>query len=238
MYISKFLLLSLISMISVALISGHGYSIYPMARQTLCPKGNIWWPDNGDGITDDACRAAFKYVQNKGNNPQYQFVQINEYSINIPAYAQGDSALQAAVPSALCSAYATSGSNDKSGMSIAAPWTVTTIPAAVGATHVNITYTFCATATHEPSYWEFYVSNPGFNPATTELKWSDLTKFQTFGNTANIAFSHPSCTATKGYSFNLSLPTRFANSVLLVRWQRDDPVGETFINCSDFKCVA
>ncbi|EAL70608.1 hypothetical protein DDB_G0273103 [Dictyostelium discoideum AX4] len=238
MYISKFLLLSLISMISISLINSHGYAIYPMARQQKCPKGNIWWPEDGSGITDAACRSAFQFVKAKGNNPQYQFIQSNEFSVLIPNYAQGASALKAAVPNSLCSAYATTSSNDKSGMSIVAPWTPTIIPTTANAVNVSFTYKFCATASHNPNFWEFYVSKPGFNPTTTPLTWDHLTLFQSFPNTASVSISDPSCSSTSAYIFNLNMPTRFSNAILLVRWQRVDPVGECFINCSDFKCVA
>ncbi|KAK5575261.1 hypothetical protein RB653_010518 [Dictyostelium firmibasis] len=238
MLISKYLLLSLISMISISLINSHGYAIYPMARQQKCPKDGLWWPEDGSGITDTACRSAFQFVKAKGNNPQYQFYQSNEYSVLIPNYSQGLSALKAAVPSSLCSAYATLSSNDKSGMSVVAPWTPTIIPTIANAVNVSFTYKFCATAAHEPNFWEFYVTKPGFNPSKTPLTWDNLTLFQRFPNTPSVLMSDPSCSSTKGYVFNLTMPTRFSNSILLMRWQRDDAAGECFINCSDFKCVA
>ncbi|EGC38434.1 hypothetical protein DICPUDRAFT_53299 [Dictyostelium purpureum] len=223
----------------ISLVNGHGYFVYPISRQQKCNKGagSFWWPENGDGIADPACRAAFKYVYNKGGSGQYQFTQSNEYSVLIPNYAAGASALQTAVPKALCSAGNTVSPNDKSGMSIASNWSVTQIPAANGALTKTITAKFCATASHLPSFFEFYISKPGYNPATTELKWSDLTLFQTFQNPTLISMSDPNCGASNGYSFTLNLPTRFSNAVLLTRWQRVDPVGECFISCSDFKNI-
>ncbi|EFA82167.1 enhancing factor precursor [Heterostelium album PN500] len=238
MYCSKLLL---IFVGLLALVNGHGYPIYPLSRQNTCssnPKNAIYYPENGDGITDPACRAAFKYVYNKANSAataQYQFIQTNEYSINIPNYADGYSAMTAAIKSDLCSAGQTVAPNDKSGMSIAAPWTVTSISVpSVSTKSKDIMFSYCATAPHNPSYWEFYVTKEGFDVSKNKITWNDVELITKIDDVPTITTNDPKCSVTKAYNMTITLPARFSNSVLLSRWQRVDPVGEGFYSCSDF----
>ncbi|EGG23278.1 hypothetical protein DFA_05410 [Cavenderia fasciculata] len=234
------------AIMSLSLVSGHGFMIEPKSRQFVCnsnPSNSIWWPENGDGIVDAGCKAAFKYVKARGGNAQYQFTQANEYSVNIPQYANGYSALTAAVPQYLCSANADGTGNfgDKTGMSAGVPslvggaWTVGTTyqVASTSVTSKTVNFTFCATATHSPSFWEIYITNPGVNVDTTNLTWNHVSLVQSFGNIVPVTGSWTGCPATKAYIFTVTLPTRFAKSTIISRWQRDDPVGECFINCCD-----
>ncbi|GAM27572.1 hypothetical protein SAMD00019534_107480 [Acytostelium subglobosum LB1] len=224
--------------------SGHGYSIYPPARQIVCVNNNqnsIWWPENGEGIKDQWCKNAYLHVYNKyhqSSPANTQFVQINEYSVLIPNYSQGLPALKAAVPNAICSAHAINDASqfgDKSGMSIPNTWKPTVIKALTGSNSVNITYTFCATAAHTPSYWEFYVTVPTFNGKTTEVGWDNLVFVSRVQNLMPIDGTYPGCGGSKLFKTTLTLPNRYANAgTLVARWQRIDPVGECFINCSDY----
>ena len=41
-------------------VNAHGFLESPKARQAICnADGGYWWPDDGSGIPNLACRAAF-----------------------------------------------------------------------------------------------------------------------------------------------------------------------------------
>ncbi|KAF2073665.1 hypothetical protein CYY_005015 [Polysphondylium violaceum] len=231
--------------VCVSFTNGHGYGVGSlMSRQIKCttsPSFSIWWPEDGSGIGDLGCKNAFQYVKAKTGSAdaaRYQFVQKNEYSVLIPNYAAGYSALTAAVPKSLCSAGAVSAGGqfgDKSGMSIPNTWLLNkiTVPS-TSASSKNVTFEFCATAAHNPSYWEFYVTKSGFNIKTQNLTWNDLTLIQSTPNTPAVTNTAANCESSKAYKIPITLPARYQGATLLVRWQRIDSVGECFINCSDF----
>ncbi|EGG22673.1 chitinase B [Cavenderia fasciculata] len=232
------------SVIYVSNVYGHGYLISPIARQARCknnPKNSIWWPTDGTGIQDLDCRAAFQYVKNRGSDPTYQFTQLNEFAVLIPQYQSGYSALTQAVPNNLCSAGASTPSaqfGDKSGMSIATKWTPTQYKiGSTSNTSMDITVTFCATATHNPSFWEFYITKQGVNTATKVLTWNDFEFFQSINNVAPTTGTWAGCTASKAYIMKIKVPVRLTAATLLARWQRIDSVGECFINCSDIQMI-
>lgn len=86
-----------------------------------------------------------------------------------------------------------------------------------------ITVDFLATASHDPSVWDVWMTTPGWDPATP-LTWSQL-EF----------LGRPSVTLAGGhYTFDLEVPTdRAGHHVLWIAWQRDDPAGEVFVAASD-----
>eukprot|EP01133_Synstelium_polycarpum_P006610 gene6610-7679_t len=205
-------------------------------------NNNIFYPEDGQGIKDPACSAAFQHVYKKTGNSEAartQYIQNNEYAVLIPEYAKGFSALTAAVPNNLCSAHAVNVAaqfGDKSGMSVPTIWRPNMIK--VDSTSVKsqtIDFTWCATAAHDPSYWEFYVSEPSYDYTKSMLTWDDLTLIHEAPSIPLINGNLEGCTVDKYYKLQLSLPARFNAATLLVRWQRVDPVGECFINCVDYK---
>ncbi|KAN0028596.1 hypothetical protein ACTFIV_010442 [Dictyostelium citrinum] len=223
-------------------VQSHGYSIFPPARQFVCtsnPKNSIWWPEDGSGIVDDFCREAYQYVYDRNQGQQssavVQFTQINEYAVMIPDYDTGFDALKNAVPSSLCSAGANntySNFGDKSGMSIASSWPFTELQCDSDNHMCTIDFYYCATAVHNPSYWEIYLSN-GYDPSSSELSWSDLELVAEIGNVPPTSNTHTSCPSSSAYEFSANIPMRSSPSTILIRWQRDDPAGECFINCCD-----
>ena len=148
----------------------HGYMESPKARQAICKEqGGYWWPADGTGIPNLACRAAFL---DDGHLP---FTQANEFSINIANF-NDQSAVETAIPAGtLCAG----GSAQKDGIDIpSADWQATTVtPDSAG----NITVEFFATAPHDPSFWRFYLTNPGFNPATDNLTWNNISLIDSKG---------------------------------------------------------
>lgn len=198
--------------------SSHGYVDYPKARQQICKDdGGYWWPADGSGIPNSACRAA--YQQSGG----YMLTQHHEFSANVADY-RNMAAVQAVVSDgSLCAG----GDSRKSGMDIpSTDWQRTSI----NLTQSNeITLRFRATTPHNPSYWQIYLSKPGFDSASETLSWNQL----------QLIHQQNDVTAEAGYyNLNVQLPAdRSGPAVLYTRWQRVDVVGEGFYNCSDIELV-
>jgi chitin-binding protein len=83
--------------------------------------------------------------------------------------------------------------------------------------------TFFAQTPHDPSYFELYLTKPGYDP-TKPFKWSDLERLP-----------NPTDTRLEGKNYKLTaqLPARTGRHVLYVIWQRIDPAGEAFFSTSD-----
>ncbi|UJF18877.1 lytic polysaccharide monooxygenase [Vibrio sp. SS-MA-C1-2] len=188
----------------------HGWSTYPEARQSVCyQQGGIWYgtpPSKG-------CETA------KNESGSYPFVQRNEFSINIPDY-NNQATVEAMIPNGtLCHA------NDsrKSGMSSETDfdaWTRTEMAPGV------FTYTFNATAPHNPSFWQFYMTKQGWNHEDG-LGWDDLELIH-----------ESSGSVSANYSTQVTIPSnRSGDHIFFSRWQRIDAVGEGFYNCSDITVV-
>ncbi len=197
----------------------HGFTEIPKARQSICQsQGGYWWPEDGSGIQNLACRQAFLQTG------YVQFVQEHEISVNVPNY-QSIAAVQAAVADGkLCSA----GSEEKAGLNIASPhWQKTTVtPDDNG----KILVRFNAQTPHNPSFWQFYLSDPSFNSDTDVLTWQDLSLIDSADNTAFYVAED----GNRYYDFQVQIPEgRVGQALLYVRWQRNDIVGEGFYNCSD-----
>ncbi|PKM17932.1 MAG: chitin-binding protein [Gammaproteobacteria bacterium HGW-Gammaproteobacteria-15] len=198
--------------------SSHGYVDYPKARQQICKDdGGYWWPADGSGIANAACRAA--YQQSGG----YMLTQHHEFSANVADY-RNMAAVQAVVSDgSLCAG----GDSRKSGMDIpSTDWQRTSINLAQSN---EITLRFRTTTPHNPSYWQIYLSKPGFDSASETLSWNQL----------QLIHQQNDVTAEAGYyNLNLQLPAdRSGPAVLYTRWQRVDVVGEGFYNCSDIELV-
>ena len=101
---------------------------------------------------------------------------------------------------------------------VSADWPTTSVDA--GST---ITVDFLATAPHDPSVWDVWMTTPDWTP-TDELNWAQMEFLM-----------RPSPVLDMGhYTFDLQIPTdRSGHHVIWVAWQRDDPVGEVFFSTSD-----
>lgn len=199
--------------------SAHGYNTFPPSRAHICDvDGGYYAADDGSRIPNAACRQAFL------ESGAFQFYQKPEFAKLVADYNNID-AVKAAIPgTTLCNA------NDpaKAGTSLPHPdWQKTTIDTSINNGVIN--FTFAATAPHDPSFWEFYLSKPGFDSATQALSWDDLDLIQ---ETPGVAISMIG--TQKSYEIDLQLPTnRTGDAILFVRWQRIDAAGEAFYNCSD-----
>lgn len=188
----------------------HGWTEFPSARQNICyEQGGIW-----SGNPPNAACAQAKEISGT-----YPFVQRNEYAKNITDY-NNMAAVKAAIPDGtLCYA------NDPQKQGMGAPhtgWTRTEVNAG------TFEFVFNATAPHNPSFWEFYLTKPNAD-LSKALAWSDLDLIQTAGNIPVEGGK---------YRMDVTIPSdRSGDAILFVRWQRNDAAGEGFYNCSDITIV-
>ncbi len=210
-------MLSVLSVGYSSLANAHGYTDFPKARQQFCADdGGYWWPDDGSAIPNLGCRAAFL------KSGTFQFVQSIEFSKNVADY-ENIAAVKAAIPDgSLCA----SGDSAKRGIDVPSPhWQRTDIQLDANG---EFEFLFYAATPHNPSFWEFYLTKPSYD-ASQPLKWSDL----------ELVDSHANVSVTKVggrnmYKMQVSLPVdRDGDAILYTRWQRRDPAGEGFYNCSD-----
>lgn len=194
----------------VSQASAHGWSEYPAARQQLCyEQGGIW-----SGTPPNAACAAAKAVSGS-----YPFVQRNEFSINISDYTNMQTVRSQVPDGSLCYA------NDAQKRGLGLPrddWYRTEMNSG------SFEYVFNATAPHNPSYWQFYLSTADAD-LSQPLAWEDLELIQTYDDVA---------VESGKYRMSVTIPEdRSGEAVLFVRWQRVDAVGEGFYNCSDISIV-
>lgn len=199
-------------------VSSHGYVDYPKARQQICKDdGGYWWPDDGSGIPNAACRAA--YLQSGG----YMLTQHHEFSANVADYRNMAAVQNRVANGSLCAA----GDSNKSGIDLpSGDWQRTVIDLSQNQT---LALHFRATTPHNPSFWQIYLSKPGFTVATAPLSWDQL----------QLIHQQDDVTAEAGYyTVQVPMPAdRSGPAVLYTRWQRVDVVGEGFYNCSDIELV-
>jgi predicted carbohydrate-binding protein with CBM5 and CBM33 domain len=196
----------------------HGYVQQPMARQQFCERdGGYWWPADGSAMPNAACRAAFLEAGT------FQFVQNIEYAANVQDY-KNIAAVKAVVRDGTLCAGA---DNAKRGMNLPhANWQRTVVTPRVDN---SIEVLFFASTPHNPSFWEFYLTKPGFDGASRRLSWADLDLIDSARNVATETID-----GRRMYRFNVRLPGgRTGDAILFTRWQRQDPGGEGFYNCSD-----
>ena len=210
------------ALLSSQLVQAHGFMENPKARQQFCVEaGGYWWPEDGSAIPNLACREAFLA---KGTKP---FVQNNEFSVNVIDYHNIEVVKLAIPDGQLCAG----GDIDKSGMDIASPyWQRSLItPDSDG----NVTVTFDAHTPHNPSFWEFYLSDPSFDADTETLSWQ---KLELIAEVSDVAVT--SLDGRNVYQITIPFPQdRLGAATLYTRWQREDAAGEGFYNCSDITII-
>lgn len=100
-----------------------------------------------------------------------------------------------------------------------------TTPVTAGET---LTVDFLATAPHDPSVWDVWMTTPDWD-ASTALNWDQM-QF----------LDRPQATLVDGhYFFDITIPSDLSgHHVLWIAWQRDDPAGEVFISTSDLSVAS
>lgn len=197
------------------LANAHGWVEFPQARQSICYQDGGFWSSNGQDIPNAACKAAFD------QSGAYPFVQRNEVAMLVRDFRNMAAVKAQITDGTLCSA----GTQAKAGLNIPSPhWQKTNIKADANG---QIELVFHATAPHNPSYWEFYLTRADYDHSAS-ISWDDLELIDTAGNV--------SVDADKRYRIKVTLPQgRSGDAVLFTRWQRDDAAGEGFYNCSDIR---
>lgn len=235
MFYNIFLLL----LVFTTTVKSHGFMLYPLARQYRCYAAqDFYWPDDGSNIQNPACKLAFQHVyRNSGSAAaQYMFVQYAEYAALAGSnYNDMQHIQQDVVPNLLCSAAADNTSTpygDKSGISLPSDHWHTTIINDRG--HTQLYY--CPTVPHDPSFFQVFVTKKDFDVGTTIVTWNDLELVHEQSavivpNSKDVP-NNEECGAFV-YSIDATLPMRSKPFVVFVRWQREDPVGEGFYDCSD-----
>lgn len=195
-------------------VQAHGWAEFPSARQNTCYNDGGFWSNQ---IPNAACKEAHAV-----SGPQ-PFIQRNEVAALTKDYRNIE-AVKANIPDGqLCSA----GMADKTGLDVpSADWQTTDV---VLDENGEFNFVWTATAPHNPSFWEFYLSKPSYD-GLRPLTWDDLERVDTEENVEPTAGA-----PYKTYRFKVKLPQDRVGSeaVLYSRWQRIDPAGEGFYNCSD-----
>lgn len=207
----------------------HGMVDIPVARQGYCNKiGGVWNPPPSDA----GCAEVADLYPNAGE-AAYPLSHWHQFVHNIKNYQDYPQAVQSQVTDGhLCSA------NDPNlrGYDLAtANWHKTVVTPVNGQMDVRIQ----GTQPHVPSTIRIYLSKAGYNPATTPLKWSDLTQvheetvtdYKRDWATPPYVGEPPSI---GNFQFKVPVPEgQTGNAVLFVYWQRLDAGNEAFFNCSD-----
>nr|WP_235187405.1 lytic polysaccharide monooxygenase [Vibrio nigripulchritudo] len=192
------------------LANAHGWVEYPSARQNTCYLDGGFW-DNA--IPNQACQAAYDV------SGAFPFVQRNEIAANVANYEDMAHVRAVIADGSLCSA----GASSKAGLDVASPhWQKTALQLDA---NNEFELVFNASTPHDPSYWEVYLSNAAYT-GDAPLTWSDLDRLV---RNDNVVLG-----PDKKYRFTVKIPAgRTGDAVLYTRWQRKDPGGEGFYNCSD-----
>ncbi|HFV9244173.1 lytic polysaccharide monooxygenase [Enterobacter bugandensis] len=193
---------------------GHGYMISPEARQSKCYSLGSHW--NPSAMKDAACKAALDNSPSK----QAAFDNRNGYTgFALPPHGL-EEAKKAVPDGMLCTG------NNPGFAGFTQPrsdWSATTLQPDM---HGNVGMTYYYTAKHTPSFIEFYINKKNVDPTKKKLGWGDVELLKTF----NIASGDNS----DRHTVNVTIPEdRTGKAIIFTRWQRIDPVGEGFYNCSD-----
>ena len=97
-----------------------------------------------------------------------------------------------------------------------------------------------ATAPHDPSFFEVYLTKSGFNAATQTLTWGALEKLGRWAlhdpafPVTNGTAPSPAGGTSLSYDWSIRIPAdRTGRHVVVVIWQRQDPAGEAFFAVQD-----
>lgn len=205
---------------SVPSVFGHGALVEPPARQYKCAL------ENRTGNMSATCKQA-SADSNDGGQSIYTWQEMTGF---VPKNGHTAEEARKVIPGYLIC----SGTDKGFGFSTPrADWATTEIkPDSNGKVRMRYGYT----QPHKPSWIEFYISKKGYNWTGQPLTWDDVELLDTV--VSSEAPQQRPNNVTGAYSsyedFNITIPAdRTGRAVIFSRWQRNDPVGEGFYNCSD-----
>lgn len=203
---------------AASLAFGHGAMIDPPARQTVCNiKG---YPIQG------MCLEAI----NKGSGGLSDPIDTWHEFVGT---ALGDHGVEEAKKD-VKDGYLCSGSKRGFGFNIPSDQWETTVlkPDAHGKVKMRYGYT----RGHEGSFNEFYITKKGFDVTKNVIGWNDvelLATVEAATNKVTVSGLKPA-QVQEIEDYNIEIPAdRTGRAVIFTRWQRIDPAGEGFYNCSD-----
>lgn len=224
--LTKWLLAAML--LAPTLVMAHGAVDKPIARQVYCKMLPDFWSGSP---SDNGCAAL------SAKNGQYPGQQWNEVAhlIKEPGYNDPEIVKREVPDGQLCSA----ADSKKDGLNIVSDdWHRTDVTPSNGMMDVRI----IGTAPHVPSFVKVFLTKPGFDPTKSPLTWNDLTLIhsQQFSVAqTNWGNDPPAISGASGY-FKVAVPIPSAQTgkaTLFVQWQRIDPAGEGFYNCSDINII-
>lgn len=195
-------------------VSAHGWAEFPPSRTEVCDRDGGYWQNK---IPNAACQALW----DKSN--AFPFTQKNENAALTADYNNIEAVKKQVIDGLLCAG----GDQKKAGLDIPHnEWQQTEV---IVDANGEFDFKWVATATHNPSFWQFYITKPNYDKSQP-LTWDDLELVDEVGNVEPTE-----ATPYDTYNFKVKLPTdRMGEKVVLFsRWQRIDPAGEGFYNCSD-----
>ncbi len=202
-------LLAALSLSFTGSVLAHGWVATPKARQVYCYDDGGYWTDS---IPNEACQRAFNL------SGDYPFTQKNEFSALVPNYNSLKAVKDVIKDGTLCAA----SDRKKAGMDIPdMHWQKTPIKPGKHTLKIHVS------APHPNHFFQIYLSKPEFNSAIQELTWDDL----------ELIAEHGEKQVINGfYEMEYTIPEgRAGSAILYTRWQRKDPAGEGFYNCSDIR---
>ena len=215
-------------LLAPALVLAHGAVDIPVSRQVYCKT----LPDFWSGAKSDKGCAALDATS--GSYPGQQWNEV-AHLITAPGYNDPDTVKREVPDGKLCAA----ADSKKAGLNLASSdWYSTDVTPTNGMMDVRI----IGTAPHVPSFVNIYLTRPGFDPSKSPLKWNDLTLVHTEQLTVaqtNWGSVPPTISGASGFfQFKVPVPSgQTGPAILFVHWQRIDPAGEGFYNCSDINLV-
>lgn len=210
-----------------ALAMAHGAVDTPIARQVYCKTLPDFWSGNP---SDAGCAAL---ARKSGQYPGQQWNEV-AHLIPKPGYEDLEIVKREVPDGKLCSA----ADSKKDGLNLVSnDWYRTDVTPTNGTMEVRI----IGTAPHVPSFAKVFLTKPGFDPTRSPLTWNDLTLIHT--EKLDVAQTNwgtrpPVISASGFFKFPVPIPPeQSGKATLFVQWQRDDPAGEGFYNCSDINIV-
>lgn len=217
-------------------VYGHGYFVHPESRISKCNMGmartpGLWWPPDGSGMPDEACREAFQTTGHHGSfidRMGYRFTWLNADRHSL------ERGLLLNV-SQVCSVGGRFPAAD-----VRANWKRVPIKVAMNRHDATIDFEFCATAPHNPARWFFY--HHEYDVRDRPIRWDTLKYIGELGDTPLIrsATPVPNCFTHDDphngvYRFRYNLPVAKRGTYVIVWYAGAFFQHGGYVQCIDYE---